>query len=219
MAHTVVMDTWPKYPLLHQLPLSCSADAEMSPKCWGRRPTQKRTHLNTLASSILVRAMIAVATNRPWQARPDRIAFSALVNSLSNQTSRDDTSGWERGLGERCGRMYGQTLHRSEREQGCFVPPATSGARSCLSSPASAAGDLIATSVLAVSESVRPQTILEAAGVQRLEVSGDNLSLPALSRLLLPLSLRVALPALATTTTSMMPRPGLHQHALRLAAA
>ena len=50
--------------------------------------------------------------------------------------------------------------------------------RDLLTSPASAAGDLIATSVLAVSESVRPQTILEAAGVQRLEVSGDNLSLP-----------------------------------------
>jgi hypothetical protein len=73
--------------------------------------------------------------------------------------------------------MYGQQLLRSEREQGCFVPPARA-VRDLLTSPASAGGDLIATSVLAVSESVRPQTILEAAGVQRLEVSGDNLSLP-----------------------------------------
>ena len=141
------------------------------------------------------------------KARP--YSFSALINSLSSQTSRDDTSGWERGLGERCGRIYGQTLHRSEREQGCFVPPARA-VRDLLTSPASAAGDLIATSVLAVSESVRPQTILEAAGVQRLEVSGDNLSLP---RFVEGAAAFVAegasYPPLATTTTSIDATPRL----------
>jgi hypothetical protein len=32
------VDTWPKYALLHHLPLSCPADAKMSPKCWGCDP-------------------------------------------------------------------------------------------------------------------------------------------------------------------------------------
>ena len=109
------------------------------------------------------------------KARP--YSFSALVNSLSSQTACNDASGWERGLGERVGRMYGQQLLRSEREQACFVPPARA-VRDLLSSPASAAGDLISTSILQVSESVRPTTILELAGVQRLETTGENLSLP-----------------------------------------
>ena len=141
------------------------------------------------------------------KARP--YSFSALINSLSSQTSRDDTSGWERGLGERCGRMYGQQLLRSEREQGCFVPPATM-VRDLLTSPASAAGDLIATSVLAVSESVRPQTILEAAGVQRLEVSGDNLSLPRFVEAAAAfIGEGASYPPLATTTTSIDATPRL----------
>ena len=141
------------------------------------------------------------------KARP--YSFSALINSLSSQTSRDDTSGWERGLGERCGRMYGQTLHRSEREQGCFVPPARA-VRDLLTSPASAAGDLIATSVLAVSESVRPQTILEAAGVQRLEVSGDNLSLPRFVEAAAAfIAEGASYPPLSTTTTSIDATPRL----------
>ena len=38
MAHTVVMDTWPKYSLLHHLPLGSPADAEVIPKRWGRDP-------------------------------------------------------------------------------------------------------------------------------------------------------------------------------------
>ena len=109
------------------------------------------------------------------KARP--YSFSALINSLSSQTACNDVSGWERGLGERCGRMYWQQLLRSEREQACFVPPARA-VRDLLSSPASAAGDLISTSILRVSESVRPTTILELAGVQRLETTGENLSLP-----------------------------------------
>ena len=141
------------------------------------------------------------------KARP--YSFSALINSLSSQTSRDDTSGWERGLGERCGRMYGQTLHRSEREQGCFVPPATV-VRDLLSSPASAAGDLIATSILQVSESVRPTTILELAGVQRLETTGENLSLPRFTEASAAFVAEGGtFPSLTTTTTSIDATPRL----------
>jgi hypothetical protein len=75
------------------------------------------------------------------KARP--YSFSALVNSLSSQTSRDDTSGWERGLGERCGRMYGQQrcfAANASKVASCHQPRAV---RDLLSSPASAAGDLI----------------------------------------------------------------------------
>lgn len=111
-----------------------------------------------------------MATPRPY-------SFSKLINSLSSTTDIDGSTSWERGLGERCGKLFNQTLSRSQREQGCFIPPARM-VRDLLSTPASSGGDLVATSVLAVSESVRPQTVLEAAGVQRLEVSGDNLTLP-----------------------------------------
>ena len=141
------------------------------------------------------------------KARP--YSFSALVNSLSNQTSRDDTSGWERGLGERCGRMYGQQLLRSEREQACFVPPARA-VRDLLSSPASAAGDLISTSILQVSESVRPTTILELAGVQRLETTGENLSLPRFTEASAAFVAEGGtFPSLTTTTTSIDATPRL----------
>jgi hypothetical protein len=110
-----------------------------------------------------------VATPRPY-------SFTKLINSLSSTTELDNTTSWERGLGERCGKLFNQTLHRSQREQGCFIPPAAM-VRDLLSTPASAGGDLIATSVLKVAEAIRPQTILEAAGVQRIEVAGDNLTM------------------------------------------
>jgi len=110
------------------------------------------------------------ATPRPY-------SFSKLINSLSSTTELDTTTSWERGLGERCGKLFNQTLNRSQREQGCFIPPAAM-VRDLLSTPASSGGDLIATSVLKVADAVRPLTILEAAGVQRLEVAGDNLTLP-----------------------------------------
>jgi HK97 family phage major capsid protein len=110
------------------------------------------------------------ATPRPY-------SFSKLINSLSSTTELDTTTSWERGLGERCGKLFNQTLNRSQREQGCLIPPAAM-VRDLLSTPASSGGDLIATSVLKVADAVRPLTILEAAGVQRLEVAGDNLTLP-----------------------------------------
>lgn len=108
---------------------------------------------------------------------PRPYSFSKLINSLSSTSELDNTTSWERGLGERCGKLFNQTLNRSQREQGCFIPPARM-VRDLLTTPASSGGDLIATSVLQVSESVRPLTVLEAAGVQRLEVSGDNLTMP-----------------------------------------
>ena len=143
-----------------------------------------------------------MATPRPY-------SFSKLINSLSSTTDIDGSTSWERGLGERCGKLFNQTLSRSQREQGCFIPPARM-VRDLLSTPASSGGDLVATSVLAVSESVRPQTVLEAAGVQRLEVSGDNLTLPRFAEAAAGwIGEGDSYPSLTTTTTSLDATPRL----------
>ena len=107
---------------------------------------------------------------------PKPYSFSQLITSLlKQQMSREAT--WELGLSERCGKLFQQNLRVSKREHGAFIPPERM-VRDLLSSPASSGGDLIATSVLKVSESVRPITILETAGVTRLEVIGENITLP-----------------------------------------
>ena len=141
-----------------------------------------------------------MATPRPY-------SFSKLINSLSSTTDLEGVTSWERGLGERCAKLFNQTLTRSQREQGCFIPPARM-VRDLLTTPASSGGDLVATSVLAVSESVRPQTILEAAGVQRLEVSGDNLTLPRFAEAAAGwIGEGDSYPSLTTTTTSLDATP------------
>ena len=141
-----------------------------------------------------------MATPRPY-------SFSKLINSLSSTTDLEGATSWERGLGERCAKLFNQTLTRSQREQGCFIPPARM-VRDLLTTPASSGGDLVATSVLAVSESVRPQTILEAAGVQRLEVSGDFLTLPRFAEAAAGwIGEGDSYPSLTTTTTSLDATP------------
>ena len=104
-------------------------------------------------------------------------SFGALITSLAKPHGISDSTTWERGLGERCAKLLGQDLLRSQREQACLIPPARM-VRDLLTSPAASGGDLVATSVMKVAESVRPQTILETAGVERLEVVGDNLTMP-----------------------------------------
>jgi hypothetical protein len=42
VANAVVVDTGPKYPLLHHLPLGSPADAEVIPKRWGRDPLRNK---------------------------------------------------------------------------------------------------------------------------------------------------------------------------------
>lgn len=141
-----------------------------------------------------------VATPRPY-------SFTKLINSLSSTTELDNTTSWERGLGERCGKLFNQALNRSHREQGCFIPPARM-VRDLLSTPASSGGDLIATSVMKVAESVRPLTILESAGVQRLEVSGDNLTMPRFAEAAAGwIGEGESYPTLATTTVSLDATP------------
>lgn len=139
--------------------------------------------------------------------QPRPYSFTKLINSLSSTTDLNVNSSWERGLGERCGQLFNQSLNRSQREQGCFIPPARM-VRDLLSTPASSGGDLIATSVLQVSEAVRPQTILEAAGVPRLEVSGDNLTLPRFVEAAAGwIAEGASYPAMTTTTTSLDASP------------
>jgi HK97 family phage major capsid protein len=138
---------------------------------------------------------------------PRPYSFTKLINSLSSASEIDNTTSWERGLGERCGKLFNQTLNRSQREQGCFIPPARM-VRDLLTTPASAGGDLIATSVMKVAESVRPLTILESAGVQRLEVSGDNLTMPRFAEAAAGwIGEGESYPALATTTVSLDATP------------
>jgi HK97 family phage major capsid protein len=138
---------------------------------------------------------------------PRPYSFTKLINSLSSTTELDNTTSWERGLGERCGKLFNQTLNRSQREQGCFIPPAAM-VRDLLSTPASAGGDLIATSVMKVAEATRPQTILEAAGVQRIEVAGDNLTFPRFVEAAAGwICEGDSYPALTTTTTSLDAAP------------
>lgn len=147
------------------------------------------------------------ATPRPY-------SFTKLINSLSSTTELDNSTSWERGLGERCGKLFNQTLHRSQRENGCFVPPARM-VRDLLTTPASAGGDLIATSVMKVAESVRPLTILESAGVQRLEVTGDNLTMPRFAEAAAGWIGEGPYPALTTTTTSLDATPRMAAARLR----
>ena len=109
--------------------------------------------------------------------KPRPYSFARLINSLASPTQRDNSASWERGLGERAAACFKQASNRSEREQAAFVPPARM-VRDLLTTPAGSGGDLIGESVLRVSQSIRPATVLERAGVERLEVSGDNLTLP-----------------------------------------
>ncbi len=108
------------------------------------------------------------ATAKPY-------SFTQLISSLSKTTNLD--SSWEMGLSEQCGALFKQNSRASNREHGAFIPPARM-VRDLLIRPANSAGDLIAKSVLKVSESVRPITILENAGIPRLEVTGENVVLP-----------------------------------------
>jgi HK97 family phage major capsid protein len=80
--------------------------------------------------------------------------------------------------------------------------------RDLLSTPASSGGDLIATSVMRVAEAIRPKTILEAAGVQRIEVAGDNLTLPRFAEAAAGwIGEGESYPPLATTTVSLDATP------------
>ena len=109
--------------------------------------------------------------------KPRPYSFARLINSLASPTQRDNSALWERGLGERAVECFQQASTRSEREQAAFVPPARM-VRDLLTTPAGSGGDLIGESVLRVSQSIRPATVLEKAGVERLEVSGNNVTLP-----------------------------------------
>lgn len=119
------------------------------------------------------RANNSAITMKTTSAKP--YSFSQLISSLSKTTNLD--SSWEMGLSDQCGALFNQNSRASNREHGAFIPPARM-VRDLLTSPANSAGDLIAKSVLKVSESVRPITILENAGISRLEVNGENIVLP-----------------------------------------
>ena len=82
--------------------------------------------------------------------------------------------------------------------------------RDLLTGAASSGGDLVADSVLSVAESVRPVTVLERAGVQRIESSGENLTIPRFAEADAGwITENADYTALTTTTTSVDATPKL----------
>ena len=73
---------------------------------------------------------------------PRPYSFGALITSLAKPHGVSDSTTWERGLGERCAKLLGQDLSRSQREQACLIPPARM-VRDLLTSPAASGGDLV----------------------------------------------------------------------------
>ena len=98
--------------------------------------------------------------------------FGRLITS--SFAGRASDSYWEAGLSESFAAKYG---HPAFVGTGFCLPP-RAAARDLLSTPASAAGDLIGESIAAVAQSVRPVTVMERAGMQVIETAGDFYHLP-----------------------------------------
>jgi len=97
---------------------------------------------------------------RPYQ-------FGRLLTSTI--LGRGSDSYWEAGLGKSFAAKYG---HPAFVGTGFFLPPRVA-ARDLLTSPASAAGDLVGESIAIVATSVRPTLVLEQAGMWVIETAGD----------------------------------------------
>lgn len=102
--------------------------------------------------------------------------LNKLLLNLSSVTEGRGSS-WERSLSDQAQKFYDQQSIQGQQENACFVPTRQM-VRDLLTGTASSGGDLVAASVLAVASSVRPVSVFERAGAQRLEVSGDSLTLP-----------------------------------------
>jgi len=98
--------------------------------------------------------------------------FGRLITSTI--AGRESDAHYENGLSQAIAKRFGSPAWAGI---GYCLPP-RSAARDLLTTPASAAGDLIGESIAAVAQSVRPVTVLEAAGMQVIETSGDFFHLP-----------------------------------------
>ena len=134
--------------------------------------------------------------------------FNRLLTSLSSQGS-DRSADWERSLSDQTAKFYQQHSIQQKQENAAFIPTRQM-VRDLLTGTASSGGDLVADSVLSVAESVRPVTVLERAGVQRIESSGENLTIPRFAEADAGwITENADYTALTTTTTSVDATPKL----------
>ena len=106
--------------------------------------------------------------------------FNRLLSCLSSQ-SPDRSASWERSLSEQAANYYDQHTLQKQHEHAALIPTRQM-VRDLLTGTASSGGDLVATSVQKVADSVRPVTVLERAGVQRIETGGENLTIPRFAK-------------------------------------
>ena len=101
-----------------------------------------------------------------FRKRPYRLG--KLLTSLGSIHPENNEAVWERSLGEQAAKFHKQhAIQGGELEHSSFIPTRTM-VRDLLSGTASAGGDLVATSLEAAADSVRPVTVLETAGAERL---------------------------------------------------
>ena len=107
-------------------------------------------------------------------------SFNALLSSLSSQVP-DKQAIWEKNLSLQAEKFYGQHSIQTKQENAAFIPTRQM-VRDLITGTASSGGDLVATSVQKVADSVRPVTVLERAGVERIETGGENLTIPRFAK-------------------------------------
>ena len=105
------------------------------------------------------------AKQRPYE-------FGRLITSTI--AGREADAFYEQGLSQAIEKRFGQPAWAGT---GFSLPP-RAAARDLTTGTASNGGDLVAESIAAVAQSVRPATVLEEAGMQVIETSGDFFHLP-----------------------------------------
>ena len=98
--------------------------------------------------------------------------FGRLITSTI--AGREADAFYEQGLSQAIEKRFGQPAWAGT---GYSLPP-RAAARDLTTATASNGGDLVAESIAAVAQSVRPVTVLEQAGMQVIETSGDFFHLP-----------------------------------------
>ncbi len=135
-------------------------------------------------------------------------SFNALLSSLSSQAP-DKQATWEQNLSLQAEKFYQRHSIQQKQENAAFIPTRQM-VRDLLTGTASSGGDLVATSVQTVADSVRPVTVLEKAGVERIETGGENLTIPRFAEAdAVWIAENADYTALSTTTTSVDCTPKL----------
>ena len=143
-----------------------------------------------------------------FRKRPYRLG--KLLTSLGSINRENNEAVWERSLGEQAAKFYGQHLIQGGKLENSSFIPTHSMVRDLLAGTGSAGGDLVATSLEAAAASVRPVTVLEKAGVERIETGGENLTIPRFAEADAGwIAENAAYTALTTTTTSVDATPKL----------